>query len=183
MFLEEPSDCSRLCPYKSILNHNRLTFDSSHVVQHYSEFVCPQNFRDLADWVYGWPKQVFDEQLEITTAKGHRIASCLATGSIIFVKTDYLDKFFGKVYPYLSNRFVLITGQSDASSPGRYLSYLEDDDSKIIHWFGQNAEIHSSKNNKFTHIPIGKNMKLAYKYEKEFESAIDQSVVLFNKYS
>jgi hypothetical protein len=103
---------------------------------------------------------MFDEQLEITTTGGHHIKPCLATRSIIFVKTDYLDEFFGKVYPYLSNKFVLITGQSDASSPGRYLSYLENDDSKIVHWFGQNSEIYSSKNNKFTHIPIGKNIEL-----------------------
>jgi hypothetical protein len=129
-------------------------------VQHYSEFICSHNFRNLADWVYGWPEQVFDEKLEITTSKGYKITYCLPTGSIIFVKADSIDKFFRKVYPHLSNKFVLITGQSDASSPGRYLSHLEDDDSKIIHWFGQNSDIYSSKNNKFTPIPLGKNSKL-----------------------
>jgi hypothetical protein len=154
---EPPPDCSRLCPYESIPSRNRLTFDSSHFVQHYPEFVCPNNFRNLADWVYHWPQQVFDEQLSVTTTNGYHIAPCLESGSIIFVKTDYLDDFFYQVYPYLINNFVLITGQSDDSSPGRYLSYLENHDSKIIHWFGQNSEIYSAKNNRFTHIPIGKN--------------------------
>jgi len=131
-------------------------------VRHYPEFICPNNFRNLADWIYRWPEQVFDEQLEITTTEGLHIAPCLASGSIIFVKTDYLDDFFGKVYPYLRNKFVLITGQSDGSSPGRYLSYLENDDTKIIHWFGQNSEIYSSKSGKFTHIPIGKSSEFTF---------------------
>jgi len=172
-FLFQPPECFHLCPYESILTHNRLTFSSSHHVEQYSEFICPQNFRNLADWIYGWPKQAFEEQLEITTTKGYHISSCLVAGSIIYVKTDYLDKFFRKVYPYLSNQFVLVTGQSDASSPGRYLSYLENNDSKIIHWFGQNAEIHSSKSNKFTHIPIGKNTEIMSLEEIELEAMIN----------
>jgi hypothetical protein len=53
----------------------------------------------LPDWIYGWPNGVFDEQLDINTDKEYYIAPCLASGSIIFVKTDYLEKFFGKVYP------------------------------------------------------------------------------------
>jgi hypothetical protein len=146
-------------------------------VQHFSEFVCPQNFRNLADWVYGWPNGVFDEHLEIGTNDGYHIAPCLASGSIIFVKTDYLDKFFGKVYPHLSNKFVLITAQGDASSPGRYLPYLENAESKIIHWFGQNSEIHSAKSKKFTHIPIGKNTELTAMHKIDCESAINQSAI------
>jgi hypothetical protein len=132
-FVFQPPECFHLCPYESILTHNRHTFSSSYHVQQYSEAICPQNFRNLADWIYGWPKQAFEEQLEITTTKGYHITSCSVAGSIIYVKTDYLDKFFRKVYPYLSNKFVLITRQSDASSPGRCLSYLENNDSKIIH--------------------------------------------------
>ncbi|CAF1219881.1 unnamed protein product [Adineta ricciae] len=155
-FLYQSSNCSYLCSYKSILGKTQLTFDNSHNVPHYSEFICPQNFRNLADWVYGWPEDVFEERLEITTDKGYHIGPCLVSGSIIYVKTDHLEKFFSKVYPYLNNQFVLITGQSDASSPGRYLSYLDTHDSKIIHWFGQNSEIYASQHGRFTPIPIGK---------------------------
>jgi hypothetical protein len=172
-FFFQPSDCSHLCPYESMLTDNRLIFSSSHHVQQYSEFICPENFRNLADWIYGWPEQVFDEQLEVTTTKGYHITSCLVAGSIIYVKTDYLDKFFRKVYPYLSNKFVLITGRSDASSSSRYLSYLENNDSKIIHWFGQNSDIYSSKSNKFTHIPIGKNAEILSLEEIELEPMIN----------
>ncbi|UJR08069.1 hypothetical protein I4U23_012346 [Adineta vaga] len=157
LFVYRSPDCSHLCPYKSIINENQLIFDSSHTVPYHSEFICPQNFRNLADWIYGWPTYEFDERIEMTTTRGYHIKSCLVAGSIIYVKTDYLDAFFSKVYPYLQNKFVLITGQSDASSPSRYLSYLDKHDSKIIHWFGQNSEIHLSDNNKFTPIPIGIN--------------------------
>ncbi|CAF1021967.1 unnamed protein product [Adineta ricciae] len=55
-FLYQSSNCSYLCSYKSILGKTQLTFDNSHNVPHYSEFICPQNFRNLADWVYGWPE-------------------------------------------------------------------------------------------------------------------------------
>ncbi|UJR11743.1 hypothetical protein I4U23_015924 [Adineta vaga] len=159
-FFQRTSNCSYLCPYKSIESLNLLTFDDSHMVENYPEFICPQNFRNLADWVYGWPYDVFEEHLEVTTTKGHYIKSCLPTNSIIYVKADHLGEFFHKVYPQLVNKFILISGQSDVSSPGPYLSYLERYDSKIVHWFGQNSEIHSSENNKFTPIPIGINCYL-----------------------
>lgn len=121
IFLYKPPACSHLFPYQSKLTHDRLTFDSTHFVQQFSEFVCPQNFRNLADWVYGWPSGVFDKQRSTTTSNGYYIAPCLTTGSIIFVKTDYLDKFFRKFYRYLSNTFVLITAQGDASSPDHFI--------------------------------------------------------------
>ena len=63
--------------------------------------------------------------------------------------------FLKNVYPHLINSFVLITSESDLSSPSN-LRYLEESDSKIIHWFGQNRQYDASKVKKFTHIPIGK---------------------------
>ncbi|CAF0737719.1 unnamed protein product [Adineta steineri] len=156
LFLKKSIDCSQLCPYESILTNNRLIFDKTHSIEHYSEFVCPQNFRNLADWVYGWPDNVFEEKIEVTTSE-HIIAPCLPSGSIIFVKPDDSEKFFHDIYPYLINKFVLITAQGDASSPNKFLSYLHDTDSKIIHWFGQNTDIDSQQTNKFTSIPIGIN--------------------------
>ncbi|CAF4380518.1 unnamed protein product, partial [Adineta steineri] len=48
-------------------------------------------------------------------------------------------------------------GQGDDPMPGRFLHYLEESDSKIIHWFGQNGDINATRNARFTHIPIGIN--------------------------
>ena len=146
-------NCTELCPFSSIAVDHSLRFDSSHVVRHFPDFVCPQNFRNLADWVYSWPDQ-FKEQLDVTTTKGQVIAPCLPSGSIIFVRIWAIKEFFDNVYPHLKNDFVLITGEGDLSSP-HDLDYLTRPDSKIIHWFGQNGQYDVSKSNKFTHIPIG----------------------------
>ncbi len=151
---EQSLNCSQLCPYMTNFNRDRLRFDWIHAIRHYPEFVCPQNFRNLADWVYGWPDQ-FNEHIEGTTIDVQRIATCLPHGSIIYVRSWVLGEFFTRVYPYLINDFVLITGEGDQSSPND-ITFLERTDSKIIHWFGQNGQIHRSRSNKFTHIPIGK---------------------------
>lgn len=156
LFFYKQLDCRALCSYQSTLSNDWLRFDRSHSVRHFPEFICPQNFRNLADWVYGWPDEVFEEHIYVSTTHGQYISSCLPPGSIIFVKTDFIEKFFKIVYPSLKNPFVLITGQGDASSPGIFLSYLEDTGSKIIHWFGQNADIYSTVGGRFTAIPIGK---------------------------
>ncbi len=146
-------DCKDLCPYSSQLINGSIQFDSSHIIRHYPEFICPQNFRNLADWIFSWPDQ-FKEHIEQITDNGKLFAPCLPTGSIIYVRIWAIDEFFHFVYPYLINDFVLITGEGDLSSPNN-LQYLERSDSKIIHWFGQNGQYDTSKSKKFTHIPIG----------------------------
>ncbi|CAF3683834.1 unnamed protein product [Rotaria socialis] len=149
------SHCARLCPYKSTLGCNRLQFDPDHWVQHFPEFVCPQNFRNLADWIISWPDQ-FNEKVETTTNDGRHISPCLSNGSIVYVRIWAIDEFFKNVYPHLKSSFVLITGEGDVSSPS-HLNYLEESNSKIIHWFGQNGQFDVSRVKKFTHIPIGIN--------------------------
>jgi hypothetical protein len=149
----QPLACSHLCSHSSILTNDTLQFDSSFTIRHFPQFVCPQNFRNLADWVYGWPDQFF-EHLQITTNQGKEIAPCLPSGSIIYVRIWVINEFFTQVYPHLQNDFVLITGEGDISSP-THMEYLERSNSKIIHWFGQNGQYDTSRNKKFTYIPIG----------------------------
>ena len=148
------ASCSQICPYSNNFTSRSLYFDRSHNIRHYPNFVCPQNFRNLADWIYGWPDQ-FDEHIEITTNQHQLIAPCLPSGSIIYVRIWVIDEFFEKVYPHLINDFVLITGEGDMSSPN-HLEHLHHPQSKIIHWFGQNGQINVTSSTKFTHIPIGK---------------------------
>jgi hypothetical protein len=153
LYLKKPPTCSELCSYSSIFTRDTLKFNSSHSIRHFPHFVCPQNFRNLADWIYGWPDQ-FSEHVEVTTDQGKQIAPCLPPGSIIYVRIWVIDEFFAEVYPHLQNNFVLITGEGDMSSP-THLELLEAPDSKIIHWFGQNGQYDASKSKKFTHLPIG----------------------------
>ena len=144
------------CRYQAFTTPGRIAFDESlDHLKNYPEFVCPQNYRNLADWIFGWPKNVFDEKLEYPTSLGRVIVPNLPEGSIIYVKTDYLSIFFSEIYSNLKNNFVLITAQGDASAPAAYLKYLNDPNSKIIHWFGQNGDIDESASRRFTHLPIG----------------------------
>ncbi|CAF1326393.1 unnamed protein product [Adineta steineri] len=147
-----------LCPYSFKINGNYIVYDdSSYYIHHYPEFICPQNFRNLADWIYGWPESVFNEKIEYSVSVKKLNVPNLPNGSIIYVKVDSISSFFSNIYPYLMYKFVLITGQGDDPMPSRFHRYLEESDSKIIHWFGQNGDINATSNEHFTHIPIGIN--------------------------
>ncbi len=146
-----------LCPYSFKVTGNHIIFDDeSYSIHHYPEFICPQNFRNLADWIYGWPEGAFNEDIEYSLSKNKIIVPNLPDGSIIYVKADNIRSFFSKIYPYLLNKFILITGQGDTHVPSQYLHYLDSSDSKLIHWFGQNGDITAERSERFTHIPIGK---------------------------
>jgi len=158
--LNEISEISSpLCPYSYKINDKRIMFDSPlYSINHYPEFICPQNFRNMADWVYGWPEGVFNEDVQNSANNIHNTVAYLPHGSIVYIKTDSLPIFFSDIYPHFRNPFVLITGQGDLQAPGQHLHYLEKSDSKIIHWFGQNGDINASRTERFTHIPIGKDI-------------------------
>ena len=145
------------CAYSARVTGDRILFDNtSYYIRHYPEFICPQNFRNLADWVYGWPETAFSEELEDPSKANPAMVKHLPDGSIIYVKTDQLPSFFDDVYPALLNNFVLITGQGGTQTPGDYVRHLESADTKIIHWFAQNGDIDALRSDRFTHIPVGK---------------------------
>lgn len=145
------------CPFSSKIFGDRILFDNtSYSVRHYPEFICPQNFRNLADWIYGWPEGVFNEEVEDLSRTNPAVVKHLPEGSIIYVKTDQLTSFFDDVYPILLNKFVLITGQGGAQTPSDHVQYLDTPDTKIIHWFAQNGDIDAARSERFTHIPAGK---------------------------
>ncbi|CAF1049927.1 unnamed protein product, partial [Didymodactylos carnosus] len=124
-------------------------------INNYPEFVCPQNFRNIADWVYGWPKSIFNEKTYSTSL--NKINKVLQNGSIIYVRAGSLDEFFNEVYPHLRVHFVLITGEGDLSVPkSEHLKFITEP-SKILHWYGQNGQILSDDQIRFTHTPIGLN--------------------------
>ena len=154
-----PPQCAQLCQSTSHFTTDRLWFDSSSV-RHFPDFVCPQNFRNLADWVFGWPNQFF-EHVDSNQNNISAIASCLIPGSIIYSRIAPIETFFDEIYPHLIHNFVLITGEGDQPSPSD-ISYLNRPDSKIIHWFGQNGAIEAGAHPKFTHIPIGESMLIVF---------------------
>ncbi len=71
-------------------------------------------------------------------------------GNTIFVKTDYLKRFFNEIHPFITSRYILVSHNSDDSAPGPFTSYLNED--KIIAWFAQNTD---ARHPKLHPIPIG----------------------------
>lgn len=145
--------CEKLCSHTTRFTRDRLIFDESISIRHFPDFVCPQNFRNLADWIFEWPNQFFEDVRTLKT-NGTHVAPCLPDGSIIYVRIFSINRFFDYVYPNLINNFILITGEGDQPAPVR-LDILNAADSKIIHWFGQNGQYNHGDQPKFTHIPIG----------------------------
>ena len=77
--------------------------------------------------------------------------SKIQEGDAIFVQTEYLPRFFRRIHPKISTRYVLVTHNSDFPIPGGFEAYL--DDPKILAWFGQNVE--NYRHPKLHPLPIG----------------------------
>ena len=78
------------------------------------------------------------------------IPETVLEGHTVFVRTDYLSKFFEEMHPRIENPYILITHNSDDPVPGPFKSHL--DDPKILAWFGENAE---EEHPKLIPIPMG----------------------------
>lgn len=124
-------------------------------------YICPQNFRNLADEVFWWRDQDHLESLS------HSEVPCyerqLQDGAIFYVSGWNLNDFFSIVYPYLKHKFILVTGESDLTVPYGHHKHLVMEDSLIIHWFGQNGD-NGGEPMRFSHIPIGINCRYQADY-------------------
>ena len=65
--------------------------------------------------------------------------SLIKDSDVIFIKTDRLDEFLTKIFPYIKVKFHLVTGVSDYEISDKYIPYLNND--KIITWSGVNISI------------------------------------------
>lgn len=72
-------------------------------------------------------------------------------GDVVFVKTDLLDLFCGRLLRRITARFVLITGHSDLSpsDDARAVLHL---DARVLRWYAANA---TWRDHKTIPIPIG----------------------------
>lgn len=101
-------------------------------------YISGDTFRFFADYAYDELDTSLDPAL-------------IPPGSTLFVKTDYLDRFFQLIHPAIVHPYILITHNSDDSAPGPYAKFL--DDSKLLAWFGQNYD--GTPHPKMHPIPIG----------------------------
>ena len=136
--------------------------------------------------------------------------SCLAKQikcSIIFVKTDKIKQFIETVYPNIMTSFVLITHNSDYTSPwsdnnvrGKHgLGSLKDyefqvkkllEDPQILKWYGQNPSV---VHEKLVPLPIGlENKYNAYGrhvsvyrgiHDAVRKSGVEKSMLLFANFN
>lgn len=101
-------------------------------------FVSGDTYRSVCQWV-------FDE-----TQHRDWHPSQVQAGDLIFVKTDMLDDFFSSIHPQIVEPYVLVSSNSDHSSPGSHAFRLND--SQLSAWFGQNGD---AQHPKFYPLPIG----------------------------
>ncbi len=70
-------------------------------------------------------------------------------GDIVFLNTDFYKEFFETKHPYIKNKYVLISHNSDVCVSKELEKYI---DEKILHWFSRNV---TTSHSKITPIPIG----------------------------
>lgn len=155
-----PDQCNDRCKCRLVVDNKGIkcdTEDSPHPGSiNYPHRLCPQNFRNLADLVFCW-NGIHHNELKYASPRFEDLIACMRSGSIIYVVGWHIDAFFNNIYPLISKPFVLITGECDLTVPAHHLRFVQDSDSKVMHWFGQNGEIFSDKSVRFTQIPIGLN--------------------------
>lgn len=101
-------------------------------------FISGDTFRFFADYAYDELDTSLDPQK-------------IQRGNTIFVKTDYLEDFFTKIHPQITQSYILISHNSDNPAPAIYAKFL--DDEKILAWFAQNYDGYPHE--KIHPIPIG----------------------------
>lgn len=84
------------------------------------------------------------------TVEGPDQLRVLQRASVIFVYTHLIDSFIRDVLPHLTQRFVLMSHNSDHRIGPQHRAFL--DDVRLVHWFSQNAEVEHPK---LSALPIG----------------------------
>lgn len=99
-------------------------------------FVSGDTFRNYADHIYDETKNLNPNKVKF--------------GQIVFVKSDLLEIYFRIIHPSISNKYILISHNSDISIHGDLTKNL---DEKILFWFAQNLCCKSDS--KLKMLPIG----------------------------
>jgi len=135
-------------------------------------YISGNSFRDFCDFQF----DELNDKVDLNQMK---------YGSTVYLPTHYLSRFFKEIHPHIPLPYILVTHNSDDSSPGDYIHQLED--SKLIAWFGQNISISHTK---LHAIPIGianrewphGNIKIVKKIEKSINHA-PRDILLYMNFS
>lgn len=91
-------------------------------------FISGDAFREYCDFAY----DELDHSLNPLDVK--------TPGSTVFLRFElqFVKDFFTKIHPFIPVKYILITHNNDADTPGKYYPFLDDD--KIIAWFCDNYD-------------------------------------------
>lgn len=123
-------------------------------------YITGEHLQELTDHtIIVKGQSLVEEQLKHTNCKYtyfdrseiiNSLPSEIQNAKSLFVYTHELDFFFEKIYPLLTNRFVLMTHNSDICITPKFIKYLNDN--KIKKWLAQNVYcVHEN----LIPIPIG----------------------------
>jgi hypothetical protein len=160
--ISNSSPCSFQCNCQFIRNPTNISctvqhgeIESVYSMPSWSDYVCPQSFRNIADYVYSYwfwydSESIFLPDLE-------KVVDCLPTNAIIYLgwgEMGAFETFFAKMVPLLKRPIILVSGNSDYLTPEKHISHVQNNDSMILHWFGANGK-DVPPGTRFTRIPIG----------------------------
>ena len=116
--------------------------------------VHSEGLREACDVVIDYASNVQNpERPQMPLTLVATIASEIAHGDLVHVKTDHLEAFVRDILPRTSGPIMLVTGDSDIS-PVRRFEHLLDDD-RILHWFAQNCDV-PYEHPRLTRVPTGR---------------------------
>lgn len=114
--------------------------------------------------------------------------SQVKTGDVVFVQSDYLEKFFTTLHPHIVNPYILVTPNTgtlaDDPMPGRFWRYVED--KNLGAWFTQNIDTYHHP--KIFAMPIGianqcwphGNVQIFNHYIKNFKNRVRTKLLYMN---
>lgn len=111
--------------------------------------ISSYTFRLISD--HGWLSggDLMHCKGDIKSIKNEIVPENVKENDIIYVVTEYVDRFFKDIHPKIKNKYILITGRSDRGIKQSDLQYIDD---KIIQWFSSNVE---TSHPKLQSIPLG----------------------------
>ncbi|CAH1783524.1 unnamed protein product [Owenia fusiformis] len=139
--------CQKLCTVKYDIAKGYPPVANSGL---YGDYLCPTMFRDMSDYVFGWPFSHFHEVVNVPDLS--EVLDCLPPVPILFSKGDpkIVRNFSKELGDYVKPGFILLTGQTDYPSPGKNKKLL--DNPNILRWYGPNPGITHPK---FHPFPLG----------------------------
>ena len=163
---------------------NREQVYSTYHTRRYDEFVCPTNFRNLADYLLSFPlnahrQHAYDETPLVTVPPfDHTLAQCIAPASIVYAQAQNCARPVDPTAPPCDDRqpymcrqlfhastsllhtpVIVITGQSDHPTsvhcPLALNHTTNTSHPLLVHWYGQNNDLPDHP--QLSGLPIGVN--------------------------